>query len=191
MNTADSTPTMNPLHTNDPVALRYLMSETIFDIEEGEESAVAFEATESAAEIDLNLTYLGKNQSGFLFVFQDLTRPDQHSLVEQEMEAFEKTLGAMQLSLDHIALFNLASIASRQTSFADVLTFFDARKVILLGTQLSIAEQGSLLPALNLHEVAQQGTVEYLHTFSFAEMMNDTDKKRLFWTSLKAMLTAV
>lgn len=207
MNTAGAIPTLNPLHTNDPVALRYLMSETIFDIEDGTESAVANSTAaadaisvsvavpESAPDVvqeenkSLDLTYLGKNQSGFLFVVMDKNRPDQHRLPMTEMEAFEKTLGALQLNLDHVALFNLASITLDQVTFADVLAFFDPQKVIFLGTRIQVAGLGKVGPMLNPHQVIRYEKTEFLLTFSFSEMMNDTDKKRLFWTNLKAMLT--
>ena len=204
---AGKTETSNlPLHTNDPVALAYLMSETLFAIP-GEENGRA-ETTIPASEtvtpaaapampvavtpveappeaVAPEITYLGKNQSGFLFVFQDQTISGQHHLPPQEMEAFERILAALDLSIDHIALIN---IADHQISLSTLLTFFNPQRMILLGTRLTLSGVEQLPDPLTPHRAVTYQQTAFLHTFSFSEMMSDTDRKRMFWNSLKAMI---
>src|SRR5690606_22322199 len=95
------------------------------------------------------LTFLGQNLSGFLFVFQDPSQPGQHRLPDGEMEAFEKILTALKLSVDDIALLNIADPGS--TTLASLLTFFKPQKTVLMGTQIALSgiEDVSETPAFH------------------------------------------
>lgn len=184
-------PSANPLHTDDPVALRYLMSDTLFDI--GETDLDDADLADVNAEFTLaqetsknqELTFLGKNQSGFLFVFHDQARPEQHRLPDPEMEAFEKILGALELKIDDIALINIASI---QPNFSDLLSFFKPRKVIVLGTPLHLTGLHDLESQPALHQVFFKEKLSVLHSYSFNEMMDNVDRKRAFWSNMKLLI---
>lgn len=188
-----------PLHTNDPVALAYLMSETLFAIrgeEDGRmETAMPAAETPVIARVEnpaetspaaaQEITFLGKNLSGYLFIFQNHSTNGQHRMPDEEMEAFEKILVALNLSIDHIALIN---IADHQISLSTLLTFFNPQKMILLGTRLTISGLEQLPDPLTPHQTVTYQKTAFLHTFSFAEMMTDVNKKRQFWNSLKTLL---
>lgn len=199
------------LSTNDPIALRYLMSETLFDLGEEQATAPAALSSASADSVDApaastdsepvsftnkkpELSFLGQNSSGFLFVFQDSTMLGQHRLPEAEMEAFEKILAALKLSLANIALINAAGPDG--PTAAQLVAFFRPLKVVLLGTQISLIESQKIWPELTLHQIhtptlstrESDPAPQVLHSYSFAEMMDDVAKKRTFWTQLKALL---
>lgn len=190
---ANHTTTSNPLRTNHPVALRYLMSDTLFDLGERVDmstvnAAVQPENPQQEHKIP-ELTFIGKNQSGILFITHNVATPDQHQLPEVEMDAFVKTLSALKLSLDHIALFNLAVVVGQSHTLTDILTFFNPRKTIFLGSQISVLDDAeSRGVPTDLHQVVNRENIEFLRTYSFTEMMSDVDKKRLFWNQLKSYL---
>jgi len=186
-----------PLHTNDPVALAYLMSETLFAIpveEDGrKETAMpvaaapampASEVVTSAAAPEI--TFLGKNLSGYLFIFQNHSISGQHRMPDEEMEAFEKILTALKLSVEDIALLNIA--APDSITLAGLLTFFKPQKTVFLGTDIVLNGIEDLSNPPAFHRTVSYQKTEFLHTFSFAEMMTDVDKKRQFWNSLKTLL---
>lgn len=198
-----------PLRTNGPIALRYLMTETLFEL--GEEQAAdpgdpvadvstvvsaAVEDSESVTSTNKNpeLSFLGQNSSGFLFVFQDPVMLGQHRLPAAEMDAFEKILSALKLKLADVALINIAG--PQPPTAEQLLAYFQPLKVVLLGTQLTLEERQKIWPELTLHQIyspkikseLHASTPQVLHSYSFAEMMDDVAKKRTFWTQLKALI---
>jgi len=175
-----------PLHTEDSVALSYLMSETLFDVREAAKEVSTGEEIKMETNTPVEFIYLGKNLSGFLFVFQDVSRAGQHRMPDEEMEAFEKILTALKLSVEDIALLNIADPGS--ITLAGLLTFFRPQKTVLLGTDIVLNGIEDLSNPPALHRTISYQQTEFLHTFSFTEMMTDVDKKRQFWNSLKTLL---
>lgn len=175
-----------PLHTEDPVALGYLMSETLFDVREAEKEVSTVEDVKTETNTPSEFIYLGKNLSGFLFVFQDASQVGTHRMPDQEMEAFEKILTALKLSVEDIALLNLANPGS--ITLAGLLTFFKPQKTVFLGTDITLNGLEDMGNPPAFHRTVRYQKTEILHTFSFAEMMTDVDKKRQFWNSLKTLL---
>ncbi len=171
-----------PLHTNDPVALAYLMSETLFAIP-GEEDGRKETSIQVATP---EITFLGKNLSGYLFIFQNYSTSGQHRMPDEEMEAFEKILTALKLSVEDIALLNIADPGS--ITLARLLTFFKPQKTVFLGTDIVLNGIEDLSNPPAFHRTVSYQKTEFLHTFSFAEMMTDVDRKRQFWNSLKTLL---
>ena len=148
----------SPLNTVEPVALRHLMSETIFDIEAPE-----------ARRAPHNVRYLGQNKRRYLF----LTHEAEHEwMSEAAMDALVKTLAALQLAVDDVAVLNIAKLA--ESPSADELSaFFDPKVVVNLGTSLDWPEQA--------------GTTVF-HTRRFDDMLADAAKKREFWATIKTLL---
>lgn len=205
-----------PLHTDDPVALSFLMTEALFDLGEKTGAAVVAEAAEPAsapapvaAELPAEpaakpaesavaepaakptanpaeITFSGQKDSGILFVFQNPDQAGQHCLPEAEMEAFEKILSALKRSTAAVTLINLT--ASQEPTASQLQEFFQPHKIILLGTQLTLAQADETWPQLQLHHIYSDQNTQILHTFSFSEMMDDVDKKRMFWAQIKMLL---
>lgn len=159
------------LHTVDPTALRYLMTETIFGIDEPmTDSSDRHSAAPSAApSVSLQFSYYGANKRNYLF----LTHEPQHEWMSAAaLDAFTKTLAALKLSMDDIALLNVGKL-SKIPAKTDLITFFKSRIVVALGVPLSWDESDGL-------------TV--FKTYSFDEMLVDAEKKRLFWATIKTLL---
>ncbi|MFB2119746.1 hypothetical protein [Parapedobacter sp. 2B3] len=164
------------IHTVDPIALRYLMTETIFDVEDGMGSMIEGAAVEPMdVSVDhkptpgLQFPYSGQNRRNYLF----LTDEKQHEWMSgAAMDAFVKTLGALKLAVDDVAVVNLAKLAS-SPSVTDLAVFFNPRVVVNLGTSF-------VWP--------QQDGVTVFHTHAFDDLLVDTEKKQIFWTTIKRLL---
>lgn len=155
-----SLPTIN---TVDPTALRYLMTETVFDI------------AERAADTPLEpptvppFIFFGRNKRNYLF----LTHEKQYEwMPEAAMDAFIKTLAALKLAEDDVALLNLATLTEPPT-VRQLSSFFKPRVVVNLGTPFTWPEQEE---------------VTVFHTHAFGDMLADAEKKRVFWTTVKQLL---
>lgn len=192
--------------TEDPVALTHLMSETLFKTEEETQEemegataeTVALEANEPVVAIETAtiyntaptpepqpLSFYGKNTSNLLFLYDQANGPDNHALTATEMEAFGKILTALKLSFDDIALVNWDF---QQPSAALLLSTFEPQKIVVLGTQINSQSLGFTITEPTLHHVQQFQNIPFLHSYSFAEMLDDVEKKRVFWGSLKALM---
>jgi|SRR5690606_15991249 hypothetical protein len=176
---------MSDIRTTDPVALRYLMTETLFGtgdapaspVETGRHAAVQpghpaiATPSESMAPpiIAPSFRFYGGNKRNYLFLNQDT----QHEWMSPpELEAFTKTLAALKLTLDDVALLNLHAL-SPFPSKEDLIVFFKPRVVVALGVSHSWEE---------LEDIA------VFNTCTFDEMLVDAEKKRLFWNTVKTLL---
>src|SRR5690606_7752687 len=133
------------------------------------------EPTSAPAATSSEISFSGQKDSGILFVFQNLGQAGQHRLPEAEMEAFEKILLALKHSTAAVTLINLAG--PQEPTAGQLQEFFQPHKIILLGTQLALAQGNEAWPQLQLHQIYSDQNTQILHTFSFSEMMDDVDKK--------------
>jgi len=165
------------INTADPIALRYLMTETIFGVATDGMTKATVETRPEASEPESaripspppQFSFYGKNKRHYLF----LTEDKQHEwMSEPAMGAFIKTLAALRLTTDDVAVLNVAKLAELP-SIDDLSLFFSPKVVICLGVAVGAAEQEGL-------------TV--IDTYSFDEMLTDAEKKRLFWTTIKPLL---
>lgn len=186
------------LHTTDPIALRYLMTETLFAIEDGDvptaaelqdDTVVAVipadrpgEAEERAPVVRTApvFSFLGENKQGYLFVTHD---PQSDYMSAPAMEAFTKTLAARNLAQADVAVFNLAQ-HGEQVVISDLVSFFKPRAVILLGPAAPMLG----IPALAFNTVGAVGDVAVFQTYSFDVLIQDAEKKSTFWPVLKSLL---
>src|SRR3546814_17636034 len=94
------------INTVNPTALRYLMTETVFGVEEGELRAPLETPTAPP------FVFFGRNKRNYLF----LTHEEQHEwMPEADMDAFVKTLAALKLAEADVALLHLAPTADPPT----------------------------------------------------------------------------
>lgn len=177
------------------------MSETLFSIEDGDPSTLASEpvvqeqistatgavpASEPVADpapvVNQKpaFAFLGGNKQGYLFVTDDA---QSEYMSAAGMDAFTKTLGARNLSLDEVAVLNLARHAG-QAAFADLISFFKPRAVVLLGAKATALR----IPDIALNTVGQVGDIPVFQTYSFDVLLVDADKKSVFWPVLKSLL---
>lgn len=145
------------LHTNDPVALRYLMTETIFGIDEPTPSRSP------------QFSYHGGNRRNYLFLTHEIGH---EWMSAAALDAFTKTLAALKLTMDDIAVLNIGKL-SEIPAKPDLIAFFNPKVIVALGASLPWDES--------------DGLVVY-QTCSFDEMLVDAEKKRKFWTAIKTLL---
>jgi len=128
---------MSNLLTENPIALRTLMSETIFVPPSPEGGGIASrppandssivpplgdKGTEKAEEV---FVYQGDKTSGILFVLRDAVHP---YFSPQAEEAFAKTIGALGLNPQNVAVVNLAN-ADNPNDFPALMDFFQPKKI--------------------------------------------------------------
>lgn len=165
---------MTHLTTDNPIALQTLMSETFFAHGHGDQQ-------EQEISSPPEFIYQGEKSTGILFI---LRYPDYPYFSPAAEEAFVKTLAALHLSFENVAVVNLAN-PHNPNDFKRIMEFFQPTKITLLGV-----EPASLkLPAI-AHNAYMKGRVATVfNTFSFEEMFADVQKKRLFWNEFKAFIS--
>lgn len=190
---------MSALKTTNLVALQALLPEVLFTHDfdfEPEQSAPAkpieavvasavSEEKPAAQPVALNqaaaeFVYQGDKSTGVLFI---LRYPDYPYFSPQAEEAFVKTIGALGLQQDKVAVVNLAN-PHNPNDFKRMMTFFQPRKITLLGVE----PRSLKLPDI-AHNAYMKGRVATVfNTFSFEEMFADVQKKKLFWTEFKTFI---
>jgi len=173
---------MNHLKTDNPIALQTLMSETLFaDRERLEEGSVSptGSVVEDGGGVE-EFVYQGDRSTGILFI---LRYPDHPYFSPEAEDAFVKTLGALGLTLESVAVVNLAN-AHNPNDFKRIMQFFQPTKITLLGV-----EPASLkLPEIGHNSYMKGRIATVFNTFSFEEMFADLQKKRLFWNEFKTFI---
>jgi hypothetical protein len=158
---------MDNLLTRDPIALQALMSETIFttgfdvggnDDKDAKMSIPTGTSGTHAVEKE-EFIYRGDKDTGVLFI---LRYPDHPYFSPEAEDAFIKTIGALQLTLQDVAVVNLANEHNPNDSLK--------------------------LPAIAHNSYMRGKIATVFNTFSFEEMFVDIDKKKLFWTEFKSFL---
>ena len=175
---------MSNLLTANPAALQALMSEALFatGVEQAPMLTAETQGTASkpaaAAE---EFIYQGDKSTGVLFILRYPAYPYFSPAAE---EAFVKTIGALQLNMQNVAVVNLAN-AHNPNDFKRIMAFFQPKKITLLGV-----EPASLnLPAI-AHNAYMKGKIATVfNTFSFEEMFADIAKKKAFWGEFKSFLS--
>ncbi|MBD1424877.1 hypothetical protein [Sphingobacterium arenae] len=176
---------MSHLKTNNPVALQALMSETLFIPKEKAD----FVAPRSGNVLDggtggetEEFIYQGDKSTGILFI---LRYPDFPYFSPQAEDAFVKTLGALNLSFENVAVVNLAN-SHNPNDFKRIMQFFQPTKITLLGVEpISLK-----LPEIAHNSYMKGKVATVFHTFSFEEMFADVQKKRLFWNEFKTFVVS-
>lgn len=178
---------MDNLKTDNEVALQALMSETIFShgfsVDECSTSSMhhntAFVEAEAPNSTE-EFVYQGDKSTGVLFI---LRYPEYPYFSPQAEEAFIKTIGALQLRPDNVAVVNLAN-PHNPNEFKRIMQYFLPKKIILLGV-----EPASLvLPAIAHNSYMKGKRATVFNTFSFEEMFADIDKKKKFWAEFKSFI---
>ena len=188
---------MNNLLTDNPIALNALMNETLFstdfsvDTEErsGFEQAekqtlqtppVAVPVVEEKVENLEEFVYQGSKGQGVLFI---LRYPEYDYFSPGAEDAFRKSIQAAGLSVEKVAVVNLAN-AHNPNDFKRIMAFFNPVKITLLG----VDPQSLVLPAIPLNSYMKGKRATVFNTFSFEEMFADQEKKKAFWGEFKKFL---
>lgn len=175
---------MSNLLTDNPSALQALMSETIFttgfDVSENIEMSTTNTTSvlvDSSAE---EFVYQGDKSTGILFI---LRYPEYPYFSPQAEEAFAKTIGALGLSPQTVAVINLAN-PHNPNEFSKIMQFFQPTKITLLGVE----PKSLVLPEIAHNSYMKGRLATVFNTFSFEEMFADINKKKLFWGEFKTFI---
>lgn len=126
--------------------------------------------------------YQGNKEQGILFIL----RYEQYPYFSPAaLDAFEKTIGALKLTKETVAVLNLAN-SHNPNDFKRIMQFFQPTKIILLGV-----EPASLkLPFIEHNSYMKGRIATVFNTFSFEEMFVDVNKKKLFWNEFKSFIVS-
>ncbi len=183
---------MGKLITNNANALRFLMTEDLYDLGDAVESqicsivpadvisepAIPEPVQESKSEElpRVSFNYLGENNRYFLIIVDDKSHPD---LNTPHKEMLMKIMAAKKLELRDLAILNIAKYPN--ANFSDLKDFFSCNKLTLFG----IDPQKIGLPAMGANQPGKHLDIKVLATFGLEEMSSNTDKKREFWNVMK------
>ena len=178
---------MSRLLTQNPIALRFLMSETIFssaaEISTIENSLPQTSLQTDLQESDLSLSenkdteflFWGANKKNILFLVEN---PNEDYFSDEAEDAFLKTLAALKLSLQDVAVFNRGRA---EYSLSDIQEKLQPKIVIYCN-----GENEHNQDTFNM--LIEANGVSSLTTYSFEEMLVDTQKKRTFWNAIKGII---
>jgi len=166
---------MTSLNTRDPAVLSYFMDETLYGFEEVDKAVTP----QIPNGVPIIINFLGKNEKNILYLIEN-QQNDYFSAAAHE--AFTKTIAALGLILDDVAVLNITALKS-EISFEELTAFFKPKKIILAGS--SPNKLG--LSDVSLNTPVSQNDITVLHTFSFEEMLTDMNKKKLFWHCVKTL----
>ena len=122
--------------------------------------------------------YLGGHKKNFLVI---VYYPQHEFMDDKHLAALESTIGRLGFTRDDIAILNRAFYA--EITFEAMANYFKPSKLLLLG-------QNGLPKEMTAIELNKQTTISNfpaLYTFSFDEMMDNTEKKKAFWEQMKQL----
>lgn len=125
----------------------------------------------------INFNYWGKNAKGFLIVCHYASA----EMDEKHFAALTSTLQRKELSLDDVALVNLAQHA--EATVEQLQSFFKPQRLLILGAQCRLPGWD----ALPLNQLTDLTGYKVLYTDSFTDMMGDRDRTKAFWEQMKQL----
>jgi hypothetical protein len=100
---------------------------------------------------------------------------------EPHLLALESTLKRLSFEMDDVAIFNIA--ANNEPTFDTLADFFKPQKLLILGKAALPVGYETLTP--NVITTAEN--CKTLYTFSFNQMMDNTEYKKIFWEQIKQL----
>jgi hypothetical protein len=185
-----------------PLALRFIMQDEVYLLN-SDKALFAEAAAQPAAEdvqqpaaelpaqpvaavsqpiaketLPVSFNYLGGNKKSVLVITH---YPKLDFIDEAHLTALQNIFKRLELSMDDVAIFNRAKYTA--AAFAELSGFFKPQKMLLLGTNaLPVG-----MDTLTLNKLRQISGVNTLYSFSFADMMDNNDRKKAFWDQMKQL----
>lgn len=186
---------MSRLITKNPIAIRQLMSETIFqpdelvevdkpsESEQLRKTPTAIETSTKDQVIALKKDDLIENEE--LLYWGDFGKalvyfvdnPDADYFSEAAKEAFLKTLTALKLTLSDVAVINLYRLSF---SISDIKKQLNPKILVYSTGPREGYEQ-------RFNQFFDEEASQVLITYTFEEMLTSNEKKRAFWNAIKEM----
>ncbi|RVU01248.1 hypothetical protein EOD41_04585 [Mucilaginibacter limnophilus] len=173
------------MKVENPAAFRFLFQDDVYLLnaekhlfaEKPKKPADAIaEIPDAAIETEvISFNYKGNNNKRFLVLAH---YPGIECMDEAHLAALTSTLTRKQLSLDDVAIVNLALYALADINV--LCSYFKPEKLLVLGKDA--VAKGLSVP-FNRH--ATHNNIAVLFTYGFAEMMSSNENKKAFWEQVK------
>jgi len=163
-----------------PVAFYFIMQDELYLLKKDKDlyNSISAKPVAVSEPEPLKLKYSGANTKGFLIVVH---YPEQEFMADRHLAALENTLKRLGYDLDDAAIFNRA--VQNEVRHAELTDFFKPEKILFLGAEaVPIGING-----LILNERTTLNGSKVLLTFSFDEMMDNTENKKTFWEQIKQL----
>jgi hypothetical protein len=169
---------MSELKTGDRIALRLIMNEDIYLVNDKiiQDHAAVSEPQDIVSLKAYN--YLGGNDKRILII---VDQAGDEIIRTEALNDLKNILSAKQLGLRDVAILNRAHYP--HGSFDSLKNFFACKKLILFG--ISSTELG--LPVVSGNTITLVDETKILASYSFDEMHNDRNKKVQFWNAMKEL----
>ncbi|HEY4326539.1 MAG TPA: hypothetical protein VGN20_21320 [Mucilaginibacter sp.] len=168
------------MKVENPLAFNFIMQDELYLLNGDKDSfinkvAIPEPVIETAPD---KLNYLGGNKKNFLIVVH---YPDLEFMDDKHLIALENTLKRLGFELDDTAIFNKATY--NEITHEHLVDLFRPKKILLLGADATPGGLG----IFNLNKPRQLNNCAVLLTFSFDEMMDNTENKKVFWEQMKQL----
>lgn len=122
--------------------------------------------------------YLGGNKKNFLVIVH---YHDAEHITDNHLEVLQNIFKRLGYDLGDIAIINRMTRA--EANLSELMAYFNPQKLLMLGEDAMPAGAGSL----SLNTISRIGDCNSLRSYSFAEMMDDQEKKKAFWEKMKPL----
>ncbi len=173
------------MNVENPLAFSFILQDDLYLLNNDKEAYINNPAPQPAAPepiavagetLPVSFNYLGKHKKSFLVIAH---YPGIDFMAEKHLAALESTLKRLEFSMEDVAILNKANHAD--VTIQQLMDFFKPKKLLLLGANALPAAMD--LPVLNKSQ--QLNDCQTLLTFSFDEMMDNTEFKKAFWEQMK------
>lgn len=166
---------MNRILTEHPLALETLLGDVLFKSLDPKQPSVETQDTSQKREP----VFLGSYNKRILFIVNEQSHV---FFAPEDEKAFLKTLQALNLNLEDVAVLNTCN--TDVSTYEELKDTFKPREMIYLDCP------NTILPGtheLTKNEIINLDQMKILHSDSFSAMLNDLEKKKQFWFSIKKM----
>ena len=179
---------MNPLQSNDFIALSLLINEEIYSVREDEDIPKVVEtssdepkelgkAIESVnEEVEKSFNYLGENNKYILIIVKEAST---NFLQPNDLSFLLKILAAKKLELNDVAILNLEKIV--KPDYDSLKEFFACNKIITFGINPQILGISGVVA----NKKSMFKGTPILGTWDLHKLQVDKTKKATFWEELK------
>ena len=169
------------------MALHFIMQDDLFFLDEDRKAYADIEipVNEPVKEVApaepvletkaVEFTFMGKKGGMLILVHY----PALEFIHDAHLTALENILKRKDIAVGDVAILNMAKHTG--ADFEDLINYFGAKKILLLGKQ---AMPTGIAP-LQLNSPQQLADRVALYSFSFDEMMDSPENKKAFWEHMK------
>lgn len=162
-----------------PLAFRYILQDDVYLLNNDKIYFANIPVTKDIPETpSVSFNYLGGNKKNFLVITHSVDAEFMHEL---HLKALESTLKRLSFEMDDVAIFNIAG--DPEIEFEILADFFKPQNVLVLGKEaFPVGWETSTFNA-----VTTTNNCKMLYTFSFSQMMDNTEYKKVFWEQMKQL----